>query len=624
MKKKTKKTKNKQKYLQTYKIKQKKMRKIQSQKTYKIKQKKMRKIQSQKTYKIKQGKKHLAKTYKKQKFFLQKGGMVNAGQHQRQRAQGPLPYLPFENDGSLRSFIFGFNMGEEGYLIDTINQLLDSNSALGPIIYLFGATKQEVLDLFNEITREAAQQSAMYGLLDFIHVSCFVHTKWSTFSSDRGDNVDDNAPRDEDTGAIRAHATIWHKNKRYHYGFKPRDLANSIFEPNLVFWSSAQPDSEPSDAMKVLLQIMYHHVKYVIWYWNSRHWGGQINLFALPVTGSPPNGPEVTKYNDYQTASAVAIQVARSNHRIEDQIHKNILYNIQQWHQHGLYSNANLALVLTNRPLPARKLPQTLIGNIFGTTPPVHVNYAADAPDNFRTNLNIFPMLSPHSPSPYPDSNSTVVYQHQGLLHTLPPPPPPPQMMMPPPPPSGASSASQPFGAVPPPFGAVPPPFGAVPPPSASPPSAPPPSASPPSAPQSFGAVPSPFGAVPPPSASQPFGSAPPPSDPQPMEVEKTGGPSFSGFFGAAPVDPNAPIARPSGIFGAAPIARFSGFGAAPVDPPSMLGDAARRDAEYRTAVAARYSAAPREMGAAFSPGGRSAPLLFTNSTTGAADLGLI
>jgi hypothetical protein len=55
-----KKTKNKQKYLQTY----------------KIKQKKMRKIQSQKTYKIKQGKKHLRKTYKKHNFFLQKGGMV--------------------------------------------------------------------------------------------------------------------------------------------------------------------------------------------------------------------------------------------------------------------------------------------------------------------------------------------------------------------------------------------------------------------------------------------------------------------------------------------------------------------------------------------------------------------
>lgn len=166
-----KKTKNKQKYLQTY----------------KIKQKKMRKIQSQKTYKIKQGKKHLAKTYKKQKFFLQKGGMFNVGQHQiaqRQRAQGALPYLPFENDGSLRLFIFGFNMDEQGYLIDTINQLLDSASALGPIIYLFGATKQDVLNLFSEIIREATQQSATYTLLDFIHVSCFVHKKWSTFSSD--------------------------------------------------------------------------------------------------------------------------------------------------------------------------------------------------------------------------------------------------------------------------------------------------------------------------------------------------------------------------------------------------------------------------------------------------------
>ena len=578
-----KKTKNKQKYLQTY----------------KIKQKKMRKIQSQKTYKIKQGKKHLAKTYKKQKFFLQKGGMFNVGQHQiaqRQRAQGALPYLPFENDGSLRSFIFGFNMDEQGYLIDTIHQLLDSASALGPIIYLFGATKQDVLNLFSEIIREATQQSATYTLLDFIHVSCFVHKKWSTFSSDRGDNVDDNAPRDEDTGAIRAHATIWHKNKRYHYGFKLRDLTNSIFEPNLVFWSSTQHHSEPSDAMKVLLQIMYHHVKYVIWYWNSRHWGGQINLFALPVTGSPPNGPEVTKFNDYQTASAVAIQVASSNHKIEDQIHKSILSHIQFWHQQGLYPNANHALVLTNRPLPARKLPQTLIGHIFGATQPVHVNYAADAPDNSRTNFNTFPMLSPHSPSPYPDSNSRAVYQHSGLLHTLPPPPPPPQMMPPQPPP-------------PPP----PPPFGAF---SA-------PQIGAPSASQSFGAVPPPFGSAPPPSASQPFGSvpppsAPPPSAPQPMDVEMTGSPSFSGF-GAAPVDPNAPIARPSGIFGAAPIARFSGFGAAPVAPPFTLGDAAAA----RSAEAARSAAAARSVGAAFSPGGPSFPPLFTNSTTSAAHLGL-
>jgi hypothetical protein len=605
-----KKTKNKQKYLQTY----------------KIKQKKMRKIQSQKTYKIKQGKKHLAKTYKKQKFFLQKGGMFNAAQHQiaqRQRAQtstaqGALSDLPFENDGSLRSFIFGFNMDEQGYLIDTINQLLDSASALGPIIYLFGATKQDVLNLFSEITREA-QQSTMYELLDFIHVSCFVHRKWSTFSSDRGDNVEDNAPRDEDTGAIRAHATIWYQNKRYHYGFKAVDLANSIFEPNLVFWCSTPPHSELSDAMKVLLQIMYHHVKYIIWFWNSRHWGGQINLFALPVTGSPPNGPEVTKYNDYQTASALAIQVASSNHKIEDQIHKSILSHIQLWHQQGLYPDANHALVLTNRPLPARKLPTHLIVHMFGATQPVHVNYAADAPDNARTNFNTFPMLSPHSPSPYPDSNSRSAYQHDGMLHTLPSPPPPPQMMLPPPPPPppvgpfsapqsfGAPSAPQPVGplgasSAPSPFGAVPPPFGA------------------PSAPQPVGpfgapSAPQPVGPLGAPSAPQYFGASSAPqyfgasSAPQPMDVDMTGGPSFSGF-GAAPVDTVAPIATPI-RFGAAPVY--------PVATPFRLGDAAIRDEADRAAAAARA----RQGAAAFSPGGPSVPLRFTNSSTSAANFGL-